>query len=628
MKPHLLLLAAWMAVFAPSTSAADPAGSDGNPALLQPIRIGWQLPAATQGQIAQVLKRTNLLEAHGFDPLLIPFSFGGPQIEAALAGRLDALFAGDQPAVNLIARGGRWKIVGRLFYDRFALLVPPHSPIRKVAHLRGKVVASPFGSSAHREAVLQEAAAGLAPESEVKNRDADILEIRRRLLPGGSGRWGGFDAVAAWEPTVSQVELQGSGRILAASRTLGVIVLSEAFLQSRPDAAERFLMAIQRAWLFYARNTGRVMQWYIDEAQLGFTAEALRSAAALDPNTRAASLADIDARLSDGEIAALQRAIDWARTWERMPVRLEAGQIVDQSPLERATRRLAAESLPEPVVVLPSAREAPAEYAVPMRSPRPLPPWLLALALIVVSLLAIQSGQWIGGRLARRHEGETEGPIGTVVGAVLALLAFVIALTFSAAGGRFEARKQTLLDEVNAIGTAYLRAGLLPEPQRSTSRLLLRDYVETRLGMSRLYDQPEKLSIVQNRTQSLQESIWNGAVELAEKGLVTPVHALYLSALNSVFDLHTQRVVLGAEYRIPSFVWLALGIVSILAMALVGYQFGLGSRRSPFTNVALSIVFALVVFLIYDFDNPGEGFIEVNQQPMIELYQSLGRQAG
>ena len=69
-----------------------------------PIRIGWQIPAVTQAAIVQVLKRTDVLAIHGLDPSLVPFSYGTPEVEAALAGKLDALFAGDQPTINLVAR--------------------------------------------------------------------------------------------------------------------------------------------------------------------------------------------------------------------------------------------------------------------------------------------------------------------------------------------------------------------------------------------------------------------------------------------------------------------------------------------------------------------------------------------
>ena len=103
-----------------------------NPESAVPIRIGWQIPAATQGQILQVLKRTSVLEGQGLKPVLVPFSYGGPQVAAAFAGELDVFFSGDQPAINLIARGGKWKIVARLFEDGVGIIVPPSSPIESV----------------------------------------------------------------------------------------------------------------------------------------------------------------------------------------------------------------------------------------------------------------------------------------------------------------------------------------------------------------------------------------------------------------------------------------------------------------------------------------------------------------
>jgi hypothetical protein len=67
-----------------------------------PVRIGGQIPVATQGQVLQVLKRTSVLESHGLKPIFVPFSYGGPQVGAAFAGDLDVFFSGDQPALNLI----------------------------------------------------------------------------------------------------------------------------------------------------------------------------------------------------------------------------------------------------------------------------------------------------------------------------------------------------------------------------------------------------------------------------------------------------------------------------------------------------------------------------------------------
>ncbi len=252
-----------------------------------------------------------------------------------------------------------------------------------------------------------------------------------------------------------------------------------------------------------------------------------------------------------------------------------------------------------------------------------IPLWLIFLLLIAISLLAMEIGRRLGKWGARKKEHEAEGPIGTVVGALLALLAFVIALTFSASGNRFDARKQALLDEVNAIGTAYLRTDLIPESLRTTTRLLLLDYVEIRLGLFRDFGNPAKLHSLETNIETVEDSIWRQAVKVAQYDKDSDIYGLFIDAINHVFDMNTVRVVLGAEYRTPRFIWYALISVSFLAMAAVGYQFGIRGRGSLFAGITLSLAFAVVIMLIYDLDRPGRGLIQVNQQPMIELYQSM-----
>ena len=277
-----------------------------------PIRIGWQIPAATQGQVLQVLKRTNVLESHGLSPSFVPFSYGGPQVEAAFAGELDVFFAGDQPAINLIARGGKWKIVARLFEDGVGIIVPPNSPISKVEDLRGKSVASPFGSVAHRDAFLEQEAAGLDSAKDVLNKNLDILEIRRRVLAGGNEKWDGMDAAVVWEPIVSRFKLEGLSRSITAKRYLGVIAVSEEFIVSHHDAVVQLLIALVRSWDFFSRHPDRVMQWYIDDTRLDYTPEAL-ALARIDSNFAASSLSDISLGLNADHIATLERGAAWAR---------------------------------------------------------------------------------------------------------------------------------------------------------------------------------------------------------------------------------------------------------------------------------------------------------------------------
>ncbi len=95
----------------------------------------------TQGQIVEVLKRTNLLDKLGLDPTFVPFSYGEPEVAAALKGDLDVMFSSGQSVNNLLAKGGKWKVLGRLHFIPAAILVPVNSPIKNIKDLKGKTIA-------------------------------------------------------------------------------------------------------------------------------------------------------------------------------------------------------------------------------------------------------------------------------------------------------------------------------------------------------------------------------------------------------------------------------------------------------------------------------------------------------
>ena len=92
--------------------------------------------------------------------------------------------------LNLLAQGGKWKIVARAFYDRMAVMVPPESPIRTIEDLRGKRVGSPFGFVGHREAIQaqEEAAqaralaASSVTEAELARREAQLATEQANTL--------------------------------------------------------------------------------------------------------------------------------------------------------------------------------------------------------------------------------------------------------------------------------------------------------------------------------------------------------------------------------------------------------------------------------------------------------------
>src|SRR5512135_3411483 len=227
-----------------------------------------------------------------------------------------------------------------------------------------------------------------------------------------------------------------------------------------------------------------------------------------------------------------------------------------------------------------------------------LPLWALFAATVAIVLLSIEGGYQLGSRRRQRSDQEKETPVGAVVGAMLGLLAFMLAFTFGLAATRFDARKMAVLEEANAIGTTYQRAGLVEEPHRSQVRGILREYVDMRVaGVHRgTYEQTIA------RSEELQRQLWAQAEVLGSKRPRESVVILFIQSLNSLMDLHAKRVMLVTRNHIPGSIWIALYLISSLAMGGMGYHAGLsGSKRSPII-LSLALTFSLIILLIADLD--------------------------
>ena len=104
-----------------------------------------------------------------------------------------------------------------------------------------------------------------------------------------------------------------------------------------------------------------------------------------------------------------------------------------------------------------------------------LPTWSVFLLTVIILLLALEAGFRVDKLVQRRWPHKSEVSVGTLVGAALALLGFLIAFVTGIAVSNYNERRQLVITEANAIGTAYLRAGYLAEPYREESRQLLRE---------------------------------------------------------------------------------------------------------------------------------------------------------
>jgi hypothetical protein len=245
---------------------------------------------------------------------------------------------------------------------------------------------------------------------------------------------------------------------------------------------------------------------------------------------------------------------------------------------------------------------------------------LLYIITVVIVLLSVICGLRFASYIQRREKSKKEAPVGSIVAAILGLLAFILAFTFGMASSRYDTRKQLLLDEVNAIGTAFLRTDFLPETQRRESRKLFKEYVDSRV---RAVLQPETLPQALVDSETIHDRLWSQITALAKQSSDSVVLGLYIQSLNEVIDLHAKRVTIGLKYHIPGVIWLTLYFVTILAMAAVGYQFGLAGTSSWLSILLLALSFSAVILLIADLDRVSAGLVKVSQKPMIEFQQKL-----
>jgi hypothetical protein len=245
-----------------------------------------------------------------------------------------------------------------------------------------------------------------------------------------------------------------------------------------------------------------------------------------------------------------------------------------------------------------------------------IPILVLLFIFVVLNVVAYEVGYRTGLWAQGRGQKSEEGPTGIVVGSVLALMAFLLAITVGMASERFDNRRGLVLQEANAIGTTYLRAGYLPEPAASESRDLLAEYVPLRIARG------EGLEAAIQRSEEIQRELWLIAEDVARTA-GSDVNALYIESLNEVIDLHESRIVAGLYARVPpTILWLLVGGI-VLSLGMVGYNAGLDRKRSPILAIVLILSLGAVVWLVVDLDRPADGLIQTNQQPLMDLQETI-----
>jgi hypothetical protein len=250
---------------------------------------------------------------------------------------------------------------------------------------------------------------------------------------------------------------------------------------------------------------------------------------------------------------------------------------------------------------------------------------LFAVGLFLSMLILLEVGRRIGvRRLAQDPEGAEAG-VGTVEGAVFALLGLLIAFTFSGAASRFDTRRQLIIEETNDIGTAYLRLDLLPMDAQPELREKFRQYLDARLEVYRKLPDfaAAKEEIV--KANRLQVEIWRQSVAASRaQGASAAAPMLLLPALNAMIDITTTRI-MAMQVHPPMVIFALLFGLALASSLLVGYGMAGSKARNWLHMLGLAFVMAVSVYVILDIEYPRLGFIRIDafDQALVELRESM-----
>jgi len=241
-----------------------------------------------------------------------------------------------------------------------------------------------------------------------------------------------------------------------------------------------------------------------------------------------------------------------------------------------------------------------------------------ALVFLFGIILCMELGVRWGAR-QRLPETEARG-FGPLEAGVFSLLALLVAFTFGDAMTRWEMRRQLMVQEVNAIGTAYLRLDLLQEDDRRKLQQQFKQYVDARLDLyAALHDQSTPIA-EQGRVKELQDSIWSAAGTALHREQTATADLLLVPALNQMFDITTTREAVTWAHP-PAIIYLLLFVVALVSSLIAGYGIGMHARRSIVHMVSFALVTAFSIWVIMELEFPRSGFIRLD--PADQLLHEL-----
>ena len=239
-----------------------------------------------------------------------------------------------------------------------------------------------------------------------------------------------------------------------------------------------------------------------------------------------------------------------------------------------------------------------------------LPLWGISLLIFIILLAALETGLQLGLHQQNVVEDANAGGGEIVLTSMFAVLGLILAFTYGASVERFDARKKSVVHEATALGTAFLIARLVAEPERTELRKALLDYAHTRRSKPGLNLSNQDRKKLLKFSLEKQAILWPVTERIVLKSQPGIIEKSLVEAVTNVLDTHTSRLAAITD-KLPDMVFWMLILLSVSSLLVAGFHTGVSGQVSRWRMYLFALVLAGVIELIVDFDRPGEGLVRV-----------------
>ncbi len=239
----------------------------------------------------------------------------------------------------------------------------------------------------------------------------------------------------------------------------------------------------------------------------------------------------------------------------------------------------------------------------------------IVIGLFIAMVICLEAGY----RLARRRiriSGDAHEGLGSIEAAVFAMLGLLLGFAFSQALARFDDRRHLIIDEANAIGTAYLRLDFAPAEDQAQLRQLFRDYLDARISVYASTADDAAMNASLAAAEAMQRRIWSAVVDSSRHDASQNVSRVLVPAINEMIDITTVRTVY-LHVGIPRLILALLLIVALCSAMTAGYAMAKRGHRSILHVLLYATSIAMTIYVVLDLEQPRRGLIHLTETDRI-----------